>query len=307
MTIHTDPHPTTAGPTTLGPIVQTYIGERQRRGELMPDTVRTVRNHLYQFAAFWGRRPLDQLSHKAVDRWIEIMHASRMATSTQATRLSSLRTFARWCVLNRVVDRDWTIGAAKVRRPRVTPRDVTNDHFWRVLAAARTPRERLIVWLMFDVGCRAVEVHRLNVDDVDLAIGEVFLVGKGLHERSTPFTPALRTALDEYLDVAGHGTGALIRTEDDRRARLGKERISGIVGHLFRISGVKRRPYDGRSGHGLRAAGASDLADVVDDIRVVQQFLGHAGLQNLGPYLRRAEQRRVLEAQLARPHARRAA
>lgn len=285
---------------TLGPYVLRYVGERKRRGEIQPNTARNVRNHLIHFADSYGNRPLRQLSYKAVERWLEQMHHDGLAESTKALRLSSLRNFARWCVLNDVVPKDWTLLAPKVRRPRVMPRDMTNEHVALILAEAATERELLIGWLMFGCGLRCIEVHRLDVEDLDRTTMMLHVVGKARHEREVPVPPPVLTAWNAYLSANGHTTGALIRHAEGV-GRLGPERISGIVGRLCRDSGVKVRRYDGRSAHGIRAAAASDLFDACLDAVVVQEFLGHASLAAGRPYLRRASATRVRDAQDRRP------
>lgn len=286
--------------STLGPHVLRYVGERKRRGEIQPNTARNIRNHLIDFADSFGKRPLNQLSYKAVERWLEQMHRDGLAESTKALRLSSLRNFARWCVLNDVVAKDWTLLAPKVRRPRVVPRDMTNEHVALILAEAATERELLIAWLMFGCGLRCIEVHRLDVEDLDRLTKQLHVIGKARHERDVPVPPPVLRAWDDYLAVSGHTTGPLIRHHNGLD-RLGPERISGLIGRLCRESGVKVRRYDGRSAHGIRAAAASDLFDACLDPSVVQEFLGHASLAAGRPYLRRASTSRVRDAQAHRP------
>lgn len=288
--------------STLGPHVYKYVRDRRARGEIEPITARNVRNHLISFAVSYGQRPLQQLSHKAVERWLEEMETAGLAASTRANRLSSLRNFARWCVLNDVVVKDWTLLAPRVRRPRVVPRDLTNEHVALILAEARTRRELLIGWLMFGCGLRCVEVHRLDVEDLDRISMQLHLTGKFRHEREVSMPKPVLRAWDDYLDEVGHRGGALIRHHEGIQ-RLGPERISGLIGRLFRDSGVKVRSYDGRSAHGLRAAGASDLYDACLDPIVIMEFLGHSSLEAGRPYLRRASASRVRDAQDARPWA----
>lgn len=263
-------------------------------------TARNVRNHLMLFARSFGGRPIEQLGPRAVERWVEEMTKANTAKSTQAVRLSSLRVFARWCVLNGHVPKDWTLNAPQVRRPRQIPRDMDNRHAELVLAQARDERERLLVLLMFGCGLRCIEVSRLDVDDFDRSSGLLFVTGKGGHQREVPVPDVVRAAIDSYLRTQTHTTGALIRTHTDDRRRLGPERISGLVGRLVRRSGVKVRNHDGRSAHGLRSAAASDLYDACRDPQVVQEFLGHANLATTSIYLRRRGLERVRDAQSQR-------
>lgn len=285
---------------TLDGLIMQYMGERIRRGEMQAVTARNVRNHLSLFARSFGGRPLDQLGPRAVERWLEEMTRAGTAKSTQAVRLSSLRVFARWCVLNGHVAKDWTLSAPQVRRPRQIPRDMDNNHAAAVLEQARDERERLMVLLMFGCGLRCVEVSRLDVDDYDRSSGLLFVTGKGGHQREVPVPDVVRAAIDAYLAVESHATGALIRTQTDDRRRLGPERISGLVGRLIRRAGVKVRNHDGRSAHGLRSAAASDLYDACKDPQVVQEFLGHANLATTSIYLRRRGLQRVRDAQHVR-------
>lgn len=289
-------------PSTLGPIVLRYIGTRIRLGELDSKHARGPRNHITSFARSFGRRPLDQLGARAVERWLEELHARGLAPSTRAGHLSSLRGFARWCVLNGIVDRDWTLAAPRVRRPRVVPRDMTAQHFYSIVNVAPDQRQRLIVWLAFGAGLRAVEISRLDVDDWDPVDETLFVTGKFHHERVVPVGAPLRHELVRYLAETGHSTGPLIRRADDNPGRLGPERISGIGGKLTRRAGVKVRNGDGRGMHGLRACAASDLLDVCGNPWTAAEFLGHADLASLRPYSRRRrleELRQAVDARFA--------
>lgn len=282
--------------TTLGPIVLRYIGDRVRRGELDPKHCRGPRNHLMSFAKSFGRRPLDQLGHRAVERWLEELHARNLAPSTRAAHLSSLRTFARWCVLRDVVARDWTLAAPKITRPRVIPRDMTGDHFRATVAVAPDQRQRLVVWLMYGAGLRCVEVSRLDVDDYDPVGRTLFVTGKRGHQRMVPVGDPLRREIVAYLAWSGHTTGPLIARLDGKPGRVGPERISGMVGKLVRKAGVKVRNGDGRGAHGFRACAASDMLDATPNAWTVAEFLGHADLSSLRPYIRRRKLEEVRAA-----------
>lgn len=300
LTIVTGPADKGTGMTTLTPLVLRYVGGRQNTGDISRLTARNIRNHLMSFALSFGNRPVEQLGHRAVERWVAEMEAGGLAKSTQASRLSSLRCFARWCVLNGEVVKDWTLGAPKIRRPRRVPRDMTADHFAAMLPWCHTPRERLIVWLMFGCGLRCVEVHRLDLEDLDPITGMLHITGKARHERHVPVPDQVAAAWCAYLDDAGHGAGALIRSEIDGARRLGPERISGIVRRITADAGIKVRRFDGRGAHGLRACAASDLYDACGDPHIVQAFLGHASMATTSIYMRRASLGKMAEAQRQR-------
>lgn len=282
--------------TTMGPLALRYVYERRQRGEINHITARCLRGHLTDFASSFGRRPIEQLGLAAVERWLAEMQDRGLAPATRALRMSSLKGFAQWCAVHGHAPKDWTLGAPKVRRPRQNPRDMNNDHARAVIAQARDERERMIVWLMFGLGLRCVEVHRLDVDDFDRLGGTLHITGKGRNERNLPVPGIVREVIDAYLASSGHAQGALVRWSDGTN-RLGPERISGLVGKLVVAAGVKVRRHDGRSAHGLRAAAASDLYEACHDPAVVQEFLGHASMATGAIYLRRAKVELVRAAQ----------
>src|SRR5690606_6277776 len=100
------------------------------------------------------------------------------------------------------------------------------------------PRETAIVWLMFGCGLRCVEVSRLNVDDLDRVTGQLFVIGKGRNERHVPVPEPTARAVDRYLEWSGHASGPMVRRLDGP-GRLGPERVSGLIGHLTHLAGVR--------------------------------------------------------------------
>lgn len=285
--------------TTLGGDITKYVGGRIARGEITTATAKSVRCHLHRFADVWGKRPLNQLGPKAVEMFIESMEAEGLAKSTQCAHLSSLRTFARWLTLERRIERDFTMEAPKIRRPRSIPRDMVGDHFALMLGHCRDERERLMLWLMYGCGLRCIEVSRLDVEDYDGLTKLLFVTGKAGHQRQVPVPEPVRVAMAAYLATV-RGPGPMIRSHLDGYSRIGANRISNIVQRIVRDAGLKVRNWDGRSAHGLRAAAASDLFDVCHDPTVVQAFLGHANLQTVQVYLRRTKVEAVAAAQDAR-------
>lgn len=282
--------------TPLGRLAHQYVTERLRSGQIVRLTADANRCHLRSFVESFGNRPIDQLGHAAVQRWLEMLERKGYAAATRSVHMSTLRGFAKWCVLHKHVKTDWTIHAPKIRRSRQVPRDLTAAHFNLIIDAAPDSRARCALWLMFGSGLRCVEVSRLEVDDLDRASGFLFVTGKGGHQGFVPCPAPVLTAIDTYLAESGHTSGPLIRPVRGPIRPLSPSRISHFAIQAIRDAGVKIRKGDGRTAHGLRAAAASELYDTCRDPRIVQQFLRHAHLQTTSVYLRRAEQEQVRKA-----------
>lgn len=284
---------------TLAPYVLRYIADRRRTGDIAPITADSLHYQLWPFVESFGRRPLDQLGRAAVDRWLESI--AHLRDTTRAGRLVAVRKFAAWMVDNDIVRRDFTRGVPRIRRARREPRDIRIDHFTACLEVCETDRERLIVWLAYGLGLRCVEISRLTVDDYDATTHELHVVGKARHERILPVPTVLRPVLASFIRDHSGVRGPIIPNLARPAAPLSPSRISKIVGEVAARTGLKARPYDGFSAHGLRAGAATDTVDAAGgDLRVGQQFLGHQNLSSMARYQRRASLRQVSEAMEAR-------
>jgi integrase len=74
----------------------------------------------------------------------------------------------------------------RLREPRRLPRGLDRDEVAELLASFHTIRDRAIAGLMLFSGLRSAEVRALAVDDVDIALGWVRVLGKGEKERRVP-------------------------------------------------------------------------------------------------------------------------
>lgn len=259
--------------TTLTPLVASYLAQRGGQGDICSDTVAAYRYALIGFADCFGRRPLDRLGRKAIDRWLATI--GHLAPATRRRHISTVRGFCRWLVETGKLRTDPCAHVKPVRQPRRQPRTLRPAEVGRLLSVAPDLRARAIIWLMVGCGCRCGEVAALDVSDWDPITRTLLLRGKGGHERIVPVPTDAARAIDAYLDATGVVGGPLIRSHRLPRAGLAPHTIGRMVRGWMWEAGVKTAPLDGRSAHALRRTCASDVMDRVGDIRVVQELLGH--------------------------------
>lgn len=269
---------------TLSPLISEYLRQRVARGEIKRASSAEVAYCLLGFSDSFGRRPLEQLGPKAIDRWLETI--GHHAPATRRQYLSRVRGFCQWLLATRRITQDPVGHVRPIPEPRRIPRTLTEAEVAALLAACPNQRARTIVWLMVGCGCRCVEVARLKVEDYDDRRRTIILSGKAGHEREVPAPDHVACAVRSYLDESGWAAGPLIRnylTGGGLSART----ISGYMRAWLRDAGVKRAALDGRSAHALRRTAASDVMEQCDDIRIVQAMMGHARIETTAKhYLR---------------------
>ena len=276
-------------------IINTYLRQRRARREITAGTAARVRSTLNTLADSHGLRPIEQLGRRSIEQWLE-HRAPQVKPGTLRLEFSVVRTFCRWLVLEGRIRRDPTIGMRAPRVPRAVPRALAAGDVGLALAACTNSRDRLIIWLMVGLGLRRSEVAHLQVADIDRRARLVHVRGKGGHGRIVALVDEVARALDAYFGDVGSAAGPLIRSFDSRVCELAPGTIGMIVRRVMRRAGVPG------SCHSFRHTAASDVADRVGDLRVVQEMLGHRSIATTQIYAPRARLVQLHEAMAGRDY-----
>jgi site-specific recombinase XerD len=143
---------------------------------------------------------------------------------------------------------------------------------------------------LYSSGLRTRELLDLRLHDLNLAVGEVRVKGKGRKERVVPVGQPARRALEAYLSG---GRGQFVR-ELPVGEREGQDHVFvSRNGRTLSPSDVRRRLLGamGRSGvatkispHTLRHSFATHLLEGGADLRSIQELLGHSSLSTTQVY-----------------------
>lgn len=284
--------------------VEEYLLDMSKARSLADTTLTDRRCILGLFARWCDREGLDlgSLGSVDVERWLSSM---RVCARTKRNRLSQVRTLYGWARRRGYVAHDPTEGVPQPRVSRSVPRALPAASVARLLAAAPTSRDRLIVSLMVQEGLRCCEVANLRVADVDRETGELLATGKGGHQRMLPLTASTARCLDAYLaESPAPGFGFVVRKYREPLEGLKPNWISRVIRYALEEAGVKSLPGDGVTAHVLRHTAASDVYERCGDLQVVQEMLGHSSLVTTQIYLRRASASKLRRAMNGRDYRR---
>jgi integrase/recombinase XerC len=145
-------------------------------------------------------------------------------------------------------------------------------------------RDQAMFELLYSSGLRLGELIALNVDDgrLDLAQGEVTVTGKGSKTRTVPIGAKARDALKAWIqtrsEIAVPGERALFV------GSRGKRVAPSLVGARLKAWARRRGLSEHVHPHMLRHSFATHLLQSSQDLRAVQELLGHASISTTQVY-----------------------
>jgi site-specific recombinase XerD len=236
-----------------------------------------------------------------------------LGMGTLHRRRASVRQFAQWCLMRRLVAEDPMLDAPKIRVPRRLPRPLASDLHERLDALTLPPVEALLRALLFHAGLRVSEICGLNLDDVRLgrndAEGKLLVRGKGSKERIVPITPELwRLLHDHFLQRAAVDklhSPLFVQANRWEARPTGKPWTPRMIERRVKDWGRQVEVDAFRAGeliqagrvtaHRFRHSFATELLEAGADLRQVQQLLGHEDVSTTAIYTEVTD-RRLREA-----------
>jgi integrase/recombinase XerD len=288
----------TVGNLSLLKDYQAYL--RVEKG-LRPLTCEAYFSDLRTFAEFIEERHGVLLTavQQDVAAFMEHLRNHGIHSRSIASKLSCLRGFYKWLLLDRRIHHDPTVNIESPKSWMVLPKSLAEPDVVEMLERAAISaehskhratllRDRAILELLYAGGLRVSEVTALSTGDLGLDLGRVQVRGKGDKERIVPLGRAAIEALETYLR---EGRPQLARSSSARTANLSSQDATRLflshrgqpltrqwVWHLVKISNRSASP------HRLRHSCATHMVEHGADLRSVQLLLGHADISTTQVY-----------------------
>ena len=275
------------------PVVDGFLDYLKVEKGLAALSVSSYRSDLIQFAEFLEtrRRTLAQARREDVRGFLSQLFANSVKDRSVARKLSTLRHFYKYLLLDRVIKHDPTLEIDSPRQWKVLPKSLARTEVEAViesagssvhqarsdgkLAAALAQRDRALIEMLYAGGLRVTEVVNVKLEDLKLEMGHVLVRGKGDKERIVPMG---RAAQDEIRAYLGEGRETLRNGKVS--AMLFVRRGGGRLTRQRVWQMVKAASSSGRhaSPHMLRHSCATHMVENGADLRTVQTILGHADI-----------------------------
>jgi len=164
----------------------------------------------------------------------------------------------------------------------------------RLLGAAKNPRDRLILQIMYRCGRRVSEVLAMRKEDILWNENKIIfniLKRKRPTKEMKPVDSETMQMLRDYVfgspDMQGLRKGGM--SEDGRLFPVSRQYVFKMIRELGRSVGITRVGSKGLHPHHLRHSFAvhqvKSNIKTADDLRKLQMYMGHANLSTTAHYL----------------------
>jgi integrase/recombinase XerC len=279
---------------------------------LSPHTDSNYRRDLQLFVAFCDK--------SGVDDWprVDTHHVRSFAAAefrrqssprTIQRRLSALRSFFNFLLRERAIALNPALEVQAPKARKRLPETLDVDQMGRLLSFRTDERlslrDKAIMELFYSSGLRLSELVGLDLTDIDLRDRTVRVIGKGSKARIIPVgrhaVEALSKWIKERTVLATTGSTALFVGK--RGARLSPRAVQKRVAEWARRQGLGMHVHP----HMFRHSFATHLLESSQDLRGVQELLGHANIATTQVYTHLDFQHLAKIYDRAHPRARRKA
>lgn len=213
-------------------------------------------------------------------------HAGGLAPRSVQRRLSAVRGFFRWLQREKVLAGNPAVDVRAPKSRRSLPVTVDADQMSRLLDIRDTTplalRDRALMELLYSSGLRLAELVGLDLPDLDLADRTVRVTGKGRKARIVPVGRKAIEALEAWLRARTEGvaSGEMAVFTGRGGRRMGPRAVQARVAFWARRQGLPMHLHP----HLFRHSFASHILESSQDLRGVQELLGHADIATTQVY-----------------------
>ena len=266
-----------------------YLKFERNRSDL---TIKNYGEDLRAFEEFYGNLEGCH-SWKSVDSdvirdWMEsMMDKGNNATSINR-RLSALRSFYRFALARKLVDKDPVHGVTGPKKGRPLPQFLKENEMDRLLDAGswtegfEDVRDRTIIMTFYETGIRLSELIGLDDSMVDFSNRQLKVTGKRNKQRVIPFGEELLAMLRDYMKCRNKEVNlqseALFVTAKGQRMTSSQVR-EAVRENLSKVCTLKKR-----TPHVLRHTFATAMLNNKAGIESVKKLLGHESLSTTEIY-----------------------
>jgi len=230
-------------------------------------TIKTYTFFIADFINFYRKTPLNNLTNRAVELFIENVFITRnYSISTQRQFISALKIFIVFYPHTEIND----LVLERPKKSRKLPSVLSQEEVLKIISSTQNLKHRAILVLIYSCGLRISELVNLELTDFHIQRKQLVIKnGKGRKDRYVSLADSFIPLLSNYY----HSYKPKFYFVEGQK---GGKYSTESVRQFLKKSCVKANIKKTVTPHTLRHSYATHLLENGVDIRYIQSLLGHA-------------------------------
>lgn len=232
-----------------------------------PSTIQTYTMFVADFVNFHTQTPLDELTNRSVELFIESVFIDRKySISSQRQFISALKVFMVFYPHTKISE----LSLVRPKKSRMLPNVLSQEEVLRIVQVTKNLKHRVIIVLLYSSGLRIGEITSLQLKNIDVERRQVKVVsGKGRKDRFVVLASSFLPLLLNYLTTY---TPKIYFIEGPEGERYSESSIRKFLGKSVLLAKITKKVTP----HTLRHSYATHLLENGVGLRHIQELLGHA-------------------------------
>lgn len=249
--------------------IEVFLDEK--RLSLSQNTIKQYKNILNVFQRFCNKPP-ESITRQEIIRYLNhLMFEKGLSKAYVSNVMSIIKSFYTFLNENEYIKANPTKGISQIKKDKKAPIYLTQDEMAMLIKTAISPRDSLIVKMLYATGVRVSELVNIKKRDIDLARGTIKVFGKGAKERAVLIPDTLSQELKEYCEGL---------KDDDRLFDLSVRTVERSIKTIAKRAGIDKKVTP----HKLRHSFATHMLQNGGNVVAIQKLLGHTSLNTTQIY-----------------------
>ena len=254
-------------------------------------TINNYYKDLIDYSLFLDSHNLqfDKMDYKKCVDYLRYLDEKNLKRTSVSRKLSSLRTFYKYLVLNNKSDNNPFMLVSSPKKEKRIPKFINYENIEEIfnmpdINTEVGQRERVILEILYSSGVRVSELVSIKLSDIDFSEKTIVITGKGNKERMVSFGDYAKDAIDLYIKDGRKKLLGDIKSDylivGHNKESLTTRRVEQIIDDIIKHTSIKLNITP----HVFRHTFATHLLDQGCDLIVVQELLGHTSLSSTEIY-----------------------
>ncbi len=271
--------------------IEEFIKYLEVQKNYSPNTILNYRKDLDEYYDFLNDNnySFNDMDYKKCTNYLLFLDKKNLKKTSISRRLSSLRTFYKYLVLNSVLETNPFNLVSSPKKEKRMPKFINYssiDEIFNVpnIKTKEGQREKVILEVLYGAGIRVSELVNIKLKDIDFDNKNILIFGKGSKERMVSFG---EIAYDSMKLFINEGRKEYLEDKNSEYLIVGKNelklttrRIEQIIDDLIKRTSIKMNITP----HMFRHTFATHMLDQGADLVAVQELLGHESLSSTEIY-----------------------